>query len=221
MAHAIRVDPAPGGCMITPVGYRGSVGFKFHYGSPQVSLGIFKKTGERWNPTVNLLHFMVIWDQDETEVASRLARLETYYADLADPDDHSARIDASHLCHRSTCVNPAHIVLEPHWVNVGRAVCSGPQPDGTCSCKSQPPCLREARPAAHGHLPGGALTHPSEALMPETTRGKWQEKRGAPTAPAARVKGALPAKRRRGRQGAPKGRSPRWTDTEESDDCDE
>ena len=31
------------------------------------------------------------------------------------------QMDVSHLCHRSLCVNPAHLVLEPHSTNSSRA----------------------------------------------------------------------------------------------------
>lgn len=30
--------------------------------------------------------------------------------------------EASHLCHDRRCVNPSHVVDEPHWDNVQRAV---------------------------------------------------------------------------------------------------
>jgi len=39
----------------------------------------------------------------------------------------------SHLCHNSWCVEPAHIVLEPHWVNIARMNCR-PELDGVCNC---------------------------------------------------------------------------------------
>ena len=31
--------------------------------------------------------------------------------------------DISHLCHKTDCVNPAHLNLEPHLVNMQRTVC--------------------------------------------------------------------------------------------------
>ena len=48
------------------------------------------------------------------------------------------QIDVSHLCHRSLCVNPGHLALEPHSTNNSRAFC---QKTKIYSKMHQPHCI--------------------------------------------------------------------------------
>lgn len=36
-------------------------------------------------------------------------------------------LDASHLCHNSECLNPDHIIFEPHSINMNRNMCKRKQ----------------------------------------------------------------------------------------------
>lgn len=44
----------------------------------------------------------------------------------------------SHLCHRTKCINPEHMVYEPQWCNLKRNYCGE---NGTCDCGRTPPCI--------------------------------------------------------------------------------
>jgi hypothetical protein len=48
-------------------------------------------------------------------------------------------LEASHLCHRQECMNPAHIVFELAWQKQKRNYCGF---HGECDCGSTPQCLR-------------------------------------------------------------------------------
>jgi len=50
----------------------------------------------------------------------------------------------SHLCHLAMCCNPAHIALEPQWMNSRRNYCGK---HGRCDCGMQPPCLAKFYPS--------------------------------------------------------------------------
>lgn len=39
------------------------------------------------------------------------------------PEDE--RFECSHLCHRHNCFNPAHVLVEPRWLNLARNACRG------------------------------------------------------------------------------------------------
>jgi hypothetical protein len=54
-------------------------------------------------------------------------------------------LEASHLCHRRECLNPAHIVFEPAWQNRKRNYCGF---HGECDCGNTPKCLRRYAYAA-------------------------------------------------------------------------
>lgn len=54
-------------------------------------------------------------------------------------------LEASHLCHRRECMNPAHIVFEPTWQNRKRNYCGF---HGECDCGNTPKCLRRYTYAA-------------------------------------------------------------------------
>jgi len=51
------------------------------------------------------------------------------------------KFSASHLCHNPLCIHPAHVVMEPQFVNIARTTCRGPLAGtGKCGCGSWPPC---------------------------------------------------------------------------------
>ena len=53
--------------------------------------------------------------------------------------DRTLKIDISHLCHETLCVNPQHLNQEPHEVNVKRRLCVSKK---TCSTHAPyPDCL--------------------------------------------------------------------------------
>ena len=58
--------------------------------------------------------------------------------DMLVRDENSNRIECSHLCHNRLCVNPEHIVLEPHATNLERIHCKG---QGICARCHEPYCL--------------------------------------------------------------------------------
>jgi len=50
----------------------------------------------------------------------------------------------SHICHRSGCCNPFHIVVEEMWKNHRRNYCGH---SGTCDCGMTPKCIRRYYPS--------------------------------------------------------------------------
>lgn len=61
--------------------------------------------------------------------------------ELLDPphtDSTGTRLDVSHLCHQPLCVNPEHLVLEPHRINILRITC---QKQGKCTGDHSPTCI--------------------------------------------------------------------------------
>jgi len=58
--------------------------------------------------------------------------------DIPSHDEHGSKVEISHICHKVDCVNPAHLVLEPHAVNMERLACKN---DRVCSKKHTPHCL--------------------------------------------------------------------------------
>lgn len=49
-----------------------------------------------------------------------------------------SELQLSHICHRSACCNPSHILIEEQWRNLKRNFCGR---EGVCDCGSQPACL--------------------------------------------------------------------------------
>ena len=47
-------------------------------------------------------------------------------------------MEVSHLCHRKRCINPDHLVFEPHSVNMSRASCFI---HCCCSLEHSPACI--------------------------------------------------------------------------------
>jgi len=61
------------------------------------------------------------------------------------------QLQYSHLCHLNVCCNPAHIVLEPQWMNLKRNFCGHSSVEGSlnpCDCRMLPPCLVKYRPSS-------------------------------------------------------------------------
>lgn len=54
------------------------------------------------------------------------------------------RAEVSHRCHRKDCINPCHILYEPHWKNSKRNYC-GDDETGCCNCGMEPKCVAEFR----------------------------------------------------------------------------
>ena len=48
------------------------------------------------------------------------------------------QLDVSHICHSKECVEPTHLVLEPHSTNNVRKICFN---QGFCTNLHQPPCI--------------------------------------------------------------------------------
>ena len=88
--------------------------------------------------------FMVVkWPggEEKREAAHRLAymirhKLTRY--DMPRLDENNNKVECSHLCHHSLCVNADHIVLEPHAINLERLHCKN---QGLCSKCHKPYCL--------------------------------------------------------------------------------
>lgn len=55
----------------------------------------------------------------------------------ASPDT-CEKMEVSHLCHKRTCVNPDHLVLETHGTNAERRHCNA---QGLCTAGHEPHCL--------------------------------------------------------------------------------
>ena len=52
-------------------------------------------------------------------------------------DDVGTQLDVSHLCHNKSCINPDHLVMEAHEVNMQRVHCVS---QGLCT-KNHTACL--------------------------------------------------------------------------------
>lgn len=55
-------------------------------------------------------------------------------------------VEASHLCHRHQCMNPAHLVYEAAWRIRKRNYCGLRAPAGACDCGNEPRCLLRYEP---------------------------------------------------------------------------
>lgn len=53
-------------------------------------------------------------------------------------NDTGEKLEASHLCGKSLCTNPEHLVLESHEDNMARLTCHNQK---FCSNCHQPPCI--------------------------------------------------------------------------------
>lgn len=53
-------------------------------------------------------------------------------------DEDGNKLEISHLCHNSLCLNISHLVLEPHSINMERFHC---KVQHLCSGSHNPPCL--------------------------------------------------------------------------------
>lgn len=79
--------------------------------------------------------------EEKREAAHRLAymirhRVTRY--DMPRVDENNNRVECSHICHNTVCVNADHIVLEPHAINQDRLHCKN---QGLCSKCHKPYCL--------------------------------------------------------------------------------
>ncbi|VDI29238.1 Hypothetical predicted protein [Mytilus galloprovincialis] len=64
--------------------------------------------------------------EEKRETAHRLAymikhRLTRY--DMPQIDENNNKVECSHICHQTLCVNPEHILIEPHAINQDRLHC--------------------------------------------------------------------------------------------------
>ena len=57
----------------------------------------------------------------------------------------SIQMDVSHRCNVKTCINPEHLILEPHTVNMERIHCLA---SGICSHGPDNSCLLHEQPAS-------------------------------------------------------------------------
>ena len=79
--------------------------------------------------------------EEKREAAHRLAymirhRIARY--DMPRLDENNNKLECSHLCHNTLCVNADHIVVEPHAINQERIHCKN---QGHCSKCHKPYCL--------------------------------------------------------------------------------
>lgn len=79
--------------------------------------------------------------EEKRETAHRLAymikhRLTRY--DMPQIDENNNKVECSHICHQTLCVNPEHILIEPHAINQDRLHCKN---QGHCSKSHKPHCL--------------------------------------------------------------------------------
>lgn len=79
--------------------------------------------------------------EEKRETAHRLAymikhRLTRY--DMPQIDENNNKVECSHICHQTLCVNPEHILIEPHAINQDRLHCKN---QGHCSKSHKPYCL--------------------------------------------------------------------------------
>lgn len=71
--------------------------------------------------------------RERTHRIAYMAAHKCLKSDLPRTDDSGRKLDVSHLCHNGRCINPAHLVLEPHETNLERM-----------SCKCQKQCSKIA-----------------------------------------------------------------------------
>ena len=57
-----------------------------------------------------------------------------------DKDGRPINLQVSHLCHRSSCINPIHLIAEPQWQNEKRNTCG--KNNSGCNCGNTIECLR-------------------------------------------------------------------------------
>lgn len=86
---------------------------------------------------------VVKWPGGEVkrEAAHRLAymirhRVTRY--DMPSVDENNNKLECSHICHTTLCINAQHIVLEPHTINQDRIHCKNQE---LCSKNHKPYCL--------------------------------------------------------------------------------
>ena len=58
--------------------------------------------------------------------------------ELPRTNDAGDLMDISHRCHEKLCINPDHLVLEPHSQNMLRDACFR---RGSCTMEHSPPCI--------------------------------------------------------------------------------
>ena len=86
---------------------------------------------------------VVKWPEGEEkrEAAHRLAymikhRITRY--DMPSLDENNNKLECSHICHETLCVNVEHIKIETHTINQDRIHCKN---QGQCSKNHKPYCL--------------------------------------------------------------------------------
>ena len=83
----------------------------------------------------------VTWP-DGSKTVSKVHRLSfmVHYKTLDVPtvDSFGEQLDISHLCHTKLCINPLHLTLEKHFVNLFRSHC---RKAGVCTMAHEPACI--------------------------------------------------------------------------------
>ena len=79
------------------------------------------------------------YDASKTERVHRIAYMVNHkLTELPRTSESGELLEISHLCHKKLCINPEHLVLEAHMVNMSRAHCFI---HGACSLEHSPPCI--------------------------------------------------------------------------------
>ena len=83
----------------------------------------------------------VTWP-DGSKTVCKVHRLAfmVYYntSNLPTVDSFGEQLDISHLCHNKLCINPLHLTIEKHSINMSRNHC---WKAGVCSMAHEPACV--------------------------------------------------------------------------------
>ena len=83
----------------------------------------------------------VTWP-DSSKTVSKVHRLSFMVhnktLDVPTVDSFGEQLDISHLCHTKLCINPLHLTLEKHSINLSRSHC---RKAGVCTMAHEPACI--------------------------------------------------------------------------------